>query len=686
MTETILHEIRRLRAEIERHNRLYYIDARPEITDLDYDRLLKRLQELEREHPQYDDPTSPSHKVGGEPIAGFVTVPHRLPMLSIDNVYDEAELAEFDTRIRKLLDPAETIEYVTEYKIDGVALSLTYENGRLVQGLTRGDGRQGDDITHNAKTIRGVPLHLNGSSGQPIPPCLEVRGEAYISNSDFAHLRAAQLDAGEQPFANPRNATAGALKLLDPKQSAARKIRFFAHSVGYCEGIELPTHMAFLEAVRRLGIPITPGVQAWPTWEATLEECHRMMEQLHALDFEVDGLVLKVNSLEQRARMGTTSKSPRWVVAYKWEKYEGATKVLDITVQVGKSGTLTPVAHLQPVEIAGTTVSRASLHNRDELHRLGVKIGDWVIVEKAGKIIPHVVRVEEHLRKGEEQEFEFPVVCPECQTAVVQDEGGVYIRCPNPACPAQLRETLRFFASRAAMDIEGLGIKLIEQLVDQGLLTSLSDVYRLSQRREELINLERMGAKSVDNLLAGIEASRNRPLWRLLTGLNIRHVGRTVSQALANQFGSLDMIMAQSEEQLAEVNEIGPVIAHSVYTYFHTEPVIKLLAELKEFGLNWGEAREPTAPPPVSTGPLSGQTIVVTGSLVRFTRDSIKDFITSHGGKASDSVSKQTSLVVAGEKAGSKLEKAQKLGVRVLTEDEFVAFVGERQSPVMEDA
>jgi DNA ligase (NAD+) len=367
-------------------------------------------------------------------------------------------------------------------------------------------------------------------------------------------------------------------------------------------------------------------------------------------------------------------------VAYKWEKYEATTKVVNIEVTVGKSGALTPLSYLEPVEIAGTTVSRCSLHNRDELRRLGVKIGDTVVVEKAGKIIPHMVRVEEHLRTGSETDFVFPDHCPECQTAVVQDEGGVYVRCPNPACPAQLRETLRFYASRSAMDIEGLGIKLIEQLIQHGLLTSLSDIYRLPRRRAELINLERMGEKSVDNLLAGVDASRNRPVWRLLTGLNIRHVGRTVSQALANQFGSLDVIMAQTEEQLSEVNEIGPVIAHSVYTFFHTEPVIKLLSELKEFGLNWGEAREATAAPPVVTGPLSGQTIVVTGSLSRFTRDSIKEFISQHGGKATDSVSKQTNLLVAGEKAGSKLEKAQKLGVRVVTEDEFIALVDEKSS------
>ena len=399
------------------------------------------------------------------------------------------------------------------------------------------------------------------------------------------------------------------------------------------------------------------------------------MEQLHELDFEVDGLVLKVNRLDQRARMGTTSKSPRWIVAYKWEKYEALTRVLEISVHVGKSGILTPVAHLQPVEIAGTTVSRSSLHNRDEMLRLGVKIGDALIVEKAGKVIPHVVRVEEHLRTGQETDFEFPTACPECGTAVQQDEGGVYIRCPNPACPAQLRESLRFYGSRQAMDIEGLGIKLVEQLIENGFLTSLSDIYRLGRRRDELIKLDRLGEKSIDNLLMGIEASRNRPVWRLLTGLNIRHVGRTVAQILANQFGSIDVLMVQSEEQLSEVHEIGPVLAHSIHSFFRTEPVVKLLAELKEFGLNWGEARAPTATPPVVTGPLSGKTVVVTGTLTRFSRDGIKDFITQHGGKPTDSVSKNTDFVVAGEKAGSKLEKAQKLGLRVLTEDEFAALV-----------
>jgi DNA ligase (NAD+) len=672
MTGSIRDQITDLRIQLELHNRLYYVEARQEISDLEYDQLLKRLQALEQAHPEFDDPTSPSHKVGGQPIAGFVTVPHRQPMLSIDNVYDEQELKEFDTRVRKLLTAEEPVEYVVEYKIDGVALALIYEQGKLTQALTRGDGRNGDDITNNAKTIRGVPLQLRGAT---IPPYIEIRGEAYISNADFAHIRAEQERAGEAPFANPRNAAAGALKLLDPKLCSARKIRFVAHSVGANDGVDLPTHMAFLQAVKDLGVPITPRVNALPTWEATLEHCHEMMEELHQLDFEVDGLVLKVNAMEQRARMGMTSKSPRWVIAFKWEKYEGITQIVDIGIQVGKTGTLTPVAYLKPVEIAGTTVSRSSLHNRNELQRLGVKIGDWVVVEKAGKIIPHVVRVEEQRRTGEETEFVFPDKCPECGGDVVQDEGGVYIRCQNPACPAQLRETLRFYASRAAMDIEGLGTKLVELLTGEGLLTNLSDIYTLKQHRDTLINLERMGEKSVDNLLKGIEESKDRPLWRLLTGMNIRHVGRTVSQILMNRFGTLENIMAQTEDLLSQTPEIGPVIAKSVASFFHSEPVINLVQELKEHGLNLGTEIPPDAGVESPSGPLAGKTVVVTGSLVRFTRDSIKDFITEHGGKPTDSVSKNTDLLVAGEKAGSKLEKATKLGIKVLTEDEFVAFV-----------
>lgn len=666
MSKSVREQIDHLRAELERHNYLYYVEAKPEIPDLEFDRLLKKLEALEREHPEYDSPDSPTHKVGGEPVAGFAAVVHRQPMLSIDNVYDEDGVREFDRRIRKLLEPQEELEYLVEYKVDGVAVALIYETGRLAQAITRGDGRQGDDITHNARTLIGLPLKLRGGG---YPATLEIRGEAFISNTDFAHIRAKQAESGEEQFKNPRNATAGALKLLDPKLCAARRVRFAAHSAGFVSERPFATHSEFLKAVAGWGVPVTPRVQVFPNIEEALEYCQELMEQMHELDFEVDGFVIKVNSLSQRERMGATSKSPRWLIAYKFEKYEGTTQVESIDIQVGKTGTLTPVAHLKPVEIAGTTVSRASLHNRDEIERLGVKVGDWVVVEKAGKIIPHVVRVEEHRRTGHEKAFHFPKKCPECGTEVIKDEGGVYIRCPNPNCPAQLRESLRFYASRAAMDIEGLGIKLIEQLVESELVKGFADVYRLKARRDELSKLERMGEKSITNLLEGIEASKSRPLWRLLTGLNIRHVGTRTAQILADQFGTLDEIMNQSEADLAAVNEIGPVIAKSIHGYFSTDIAREIVGELRKLGLNLGVPREKVPP---ADGKLAGKTVVVTGTMIRFSREQINEMIHNQGGKPAGSVSKKTDYVVAGEKAGSKLDKARQLGVPVLSEDEFL--------------
>ncbi len=667
-------EVRQLRADIERHTRLYYVEAQPEISDGEFDRLLKRLQQLEQDHPELDSPDSPTRKVGGSPIEGFHTVEHRQPMLSIDNFYTETELREFDERVRKLL-AVDAVEYTVEYKIDGVALALIYERGHLAQAVTRGDGRQGDDITHNARTIGGVPLRLVIENP---PAILEVRGEAYISNSDFGHLVAEQKARGEEPFANPRNTTAGALKLLDPKLCAARQVRFLAHGRGYIEGDPFATHVDYLAWLRKAGVPTTPHVEARIGIEATLELCHTMMENLHSLDVEVDGLVVKVNQFAQREQLGSTSKVPRWVAAYKWEKYEASTQVLSIDVQVGKTGTLTPVANLAPVEIAGTTVSRSSVHNREELDRLGLKIGDWVIVEKAGKIIPHIVRVEEDRRTGNEQEFVFPTACPVCHADVAKDEGGVYIRCQNPACPAQLKEGLRFFASRQAMDIEGLGTKLVDQLVDAGLVAGFSDLYRLSTQREQMLALERQGEKSIDNLLAGIEVSKTRPLFRFLTALNIRHVGISTARALADHFGSLEAIRSRTEEEFAQVPDIGPIVAKALAGFWASEFGQKIVNGLVENGV---------APPPTEikiaatsapsgTGKLAGQTIVATGSLKSFTRDGIKDYIHSHGGKAASSVSKKTDFVLAGEDAGSKLDKARELGIRVLSEEEFLAEYG----------
>ena len=667
---SIRKEIEELRKKIEHHNRLYYIQAKPEISDREFDLDMKRLEQLESEHPEFDSPDSPTKKVGGAPIEGFQTVAHRLPMLSIDNIFEVDGLKEFETRICKLLGE-EQIELTAEYKIDGVAVSLIYEQGVLTQGVTRGDGQQGDDITHNVRIIGGVPLRLETKNP---PELLEIRGEAFISNSDFQVLNVEMQRQGKEPFANPRNTTAGGLKLLDPKLSAKRKIRFFAHGIGAVEGIDYQTHINYLDAIQDMGIPATPNVEAFPNLETTLQHAQSMMDDLHTLDFEVDGIVLKVNRFDQRELLGNTSKSPRWVAAYKWERYESVTKVDSIVFQVGKTGTVTPVANLEPVQIAGTSVSRSSLHNRDEMERLGIQIGDWVVVEKAGKIIPHVVRVEEHRRDGSQQEIKFPVDCPECKATLVKDEGGVYIRCPNPTCPASIRETLRFYASRQAMDIEGMGIKMIEQLLDQKLISGLADVYRLQDHYEQLVKLERQGDKSIENLLAGIERSKTQPLWRLLTGLNIRHVGTSNARILEKQFGTMDEIANQSVEDLAAVDEIGPVIAESVYTFFHSDYGLQLIRELKTSGLNMGSPVKQTK---TTAGIFDGKTLVVTGTLSSLTRDEAKELIQEHGGKASGSVSAKTDYLLAGEKAGSKLTKAQELNVPVLSEAEFIKMVNE---------
>ncbi|MCP4785026.1 MAG: NAD-dependent DNA ligase LigA [Fuerstiella sp.] len=671
MTESVRQQIEQLRAELERHNRLYYVQATQEIPDRDYDRMMADLQRLEHEHPQYDSPTSPTHKVGGDPIDGFEQYEHRVPMLSIDNAFEEQELVDWDAGLRKALEQDKP-EYSVEYKIDGVAMALVYEEGLLVRGVTRGNGVVGDDITSNSRVVGGVPLHLETSSP---PAVLEVRGEVVILNEDFARFQAAQVAAGDEPFKNPRNAAAGALKLLDPKEARKRSLRFLAHGVGHVDGISWQHYLQFLDSIRDMGLPVTPSVGRATGFDELMVVVGRMMEGVASLPFEVDGIVIKLNRLPERNQLGTTSRSPRWVRAYKWERYEAETRVVDIAIQVGKTGTLTPVAELDPVEIDGTTVSRASLHNRDELQRLGVMVGDTVLVEKAGKIIPHVLRVNEAERTGDETPFAFPEFCPECGATVQQDDGGVYIRCGNPTCPAQLRETLIFFASRPAMDIDGLGEKLVEQLLDSGLIDGIPSLYRLGEQREKLLELERLGEKSIDRLLAGIEASKQQPFWRLLTGLNIRHVGQSNAQVLECAFGTGDEIAAQTEESLSAIDDIGPVIAASVYQFFCSNVGGSLLRELKELGLNPGTPVDRSCEIGTNSEKLTGKSLVVTGTLARMSRDEAKQLIRHHGGKASGSVSGKTDYLVAGEKAGSKLTKAQGLGVRILTEEEFLAML-----------
>lgn len=660
-------EIERLRAEIRKHDRLYYVLATPELSDLEYDRLLDRLKQLEAKHPDLVTADSPTQRVGDAPVSQLASVEHRQPMLSIDNTYNLEELRAFGERVAKHL-PGEAIEWVVELKIDGVAVSITYEKGLLVRGATRGNGRVGDEITHNVRTIIDCPLRLTGD----VPEVLEVRGEVYITNADLVKLNEMQAERGEELFKNSRNCAAGAIRLLDPKLCAERRLRLFCHGVGNCEGLKARTHSEFLDELRSYGLPATPLVQKFATFDDAVRHCEEVIEHLHELEFEIDGLVLKVNDFAQRERLGTTSKSPRWLIAYKFEKYEAVTRLLDIRVQVGKTGAITPVADLEPVELAGTTVSRASLHNAEEIERKDVRIGDYVVVEKAGKIIPHIVRVEKHRRDGDPAAFEFPKKCPECETPLVKDEGGVYIRCPNYRCPAQIKERIRYFAGRNAMDIEGLGDKLVDQLVTDGLVQSYGDLYRL--KVEALLDLERMGQKSSEGLLAGIEASKGRGLARLLNALSIRHVGNRTAQVLAEHFGSIEAMTAATEEELSEVNEIGPVIAAGLFRYLHSEEGEQIVAELREAGVDMTAPKKPAAA--AGDGKLSGKTLVVTGTLVKYKRDEIEELIMRHGGRASSSVSKKTDFVVAGENAGSKLDKAQKLGVRVLSEDEFEALIG----------
>lgn len=660
MSATPADEIARLREEIRYYDYKYYVEAAPVISDLEYDRKMARLRELEAAHPELVTPDSPTQRVGGEPVEGLAPVEHRIPMLSIENTYSMEELREYGQRTAKLLR-GEPIEWVVELKVDGVAVALWYEGGLFVRGATRGNGRVGDDVTHNLRTVGGVPLRLRGSD---VPPVLEVRGEVYMTNSDLVLLNEAQKRKGEPPFANTRNVTAGSIRLLDPRICAERRLRFFCHGVGYAEGLKAETHMEFLDQMRSFGLPVTPLVECFSSFDAAMEHCESLIERLHELDFEIDGLVLKVNRYDQRERLGATSKAPRWVIAYKFEKYEATTRLRAIRVQVGKTGTVTPVADLEPVELAGTIVSHASLHNADEIERKDVREGDVVVVEKAGKIIPHIVRVEKHLRKGSLRKFVFPDKCPECQTKLVRDEGGVYIRCPNPQCPAQIKERLRYYASRNAMDIEGLGDKLVDQLVDTGLVRCYGDLYRL--RLESLMQLERMGRKSSENLLAGIEASKGRGLARLLNALAIRHVGARVATVLAEHFGSMERLQAATVEELSSIHEIGPVIAQSVYQYLHSKFGRQTIEDLRSLGVSMTQAAAPRA-----AQTLAGKTLVVTGTLQRYTREEIHEVIARHGGRAASSVSKNTDYVVAGAEAGSKLAKARQLGIRILTEDQF---------------
>ena len=680
-------DIEALRQEIREHDRRYYVEAAPVVSDLEYDRLMARLKELEQKHPELVTPDSPTQRIGDKLFGDFATVPHRVPMLSIENTYSISELREFANRVKKNLPDAallagvptvppaqQFVEWIVEPKVDGVAASLIYRDGVFEQALTRGDGVQGDDITHNVRTIRDVPLRL---AGDAFPETLEVRGEIYMTNSDFARLNERQAAKGQPTYANTRNLVAGSIKQLDPKICAGRPLRFFAHSVGVVEGLHADNEMDFLTELQQAGIPVVPNVRKFATFDEAVAFCEQFADDLYKFDFEIDGLVLKVNRFSQREQLGSTSKSPRWVVAYKFEKYEAVTLLRDITLQVGKTGTVTPVAELEPVNIAGTIVSRASLHNAEEIERKDIRVGDYVVVEKAGKIIPHIVRVERHLRTEELPEFSFPNKCPECNEKLSKDEGGVYIRCTNFNCPAQVRERIRFFASRGAMNIDGLGDKIVEQLVAAKLVITFGDLYRL--KVDQIASLERMGKRSAEKLVAAIDESKKRGLSRLLNALSIRHVGAETADILAKHFQNIDALMQADIAGIGQINMIGPIMAESIRDYFQNESGKATIADLKSVGVSM----QASATTPLTQGravtPLTaafaGKTFVVTGKLVRFKRDEIEQLIKDHGGHATGSVSKKTDYVIAGEDAGSKLQKARELGVPVLSEDEFLAML-----------
>lgn len=656
-------ELRRL---IRHHDQKYYVEASPEISDLEYDGLLSELKTIEQQHPELVTADSPTQRIGDAPVTELVQVRHQVPMLSIDNTYNIDELKAFLTRAQKNLGVSETA-WVMELKVDGVAAAVVYENGLLKRAVTRGNGEVGDDITHNIRTIPDVPLRLSGSP----PPLLEVRGEVYMNNSELVKLNLQRVQAGDAPFANTRNVTAGTIRLQDPRICADRHLRFFCHGVGYCEGMHSETHIEFLKQLNGFGLRSTPKVRLFDSIEQIVAAVEELEQELHELDFEVDGLVFKLNRFDLRDKLGTTSKSPRWVAAYKFEKYEAVTKLNEIRVQVGKTGTITPVAELEPVQLAGTVVARASLHNAEEIERKDIRVGDWVVVEKAGKIIPHIVRVEQHRREADLPRYEFPTHCPQCHTELVKDEAGVYIRCRNEICPAKLRQKLRYYASRDCMEIDGLGEKIIDQLVEANLVNNYGDLYRLTETA--LLKLEGFGKRKAEKLLEGIEQSKTRGPARIMAGIAIRHVGSRVSGILAKKYGSLLKLSEATVAELADIDEIGPTIAQSIFDFFNSEYGRQTLDDLAKVGVRLEDEPQSASEvaQPAGAGLFAGKTLVVTGTLTHYKRDEIERLIESLGGRATSSVSSSTHYLVAGEKAGSKLAKAQSLGVPVLSEEEF---------------
>ncbi len=657
---------RALRQELAHHNHRYYVLDAPEISDAQYDTLMRELQALEERYPQLVTPDSPTQRVGGAAVEAFGQVVHTTQMLSLANIFDDAGLTEFDERIRKQTGLSQ-VGYVCEPKLDGLAISLRFEDGRFAQGATRGDGTTGEDVTGNLRTIKSLPLELFPHDGVKVPRRLEVRGEVFIRKEDFRKLNEKREEQGESLFANPRNAAAGSLRQLDPRETATRPLSVYLYECVPGDGVPaFKTHTEKLEYLKTLGLPINRYQHADGA-DGVRQRYEESLKGRHSLPFEVDGMVVKVDDEDLRRRLGQVSKSPRWAVAYKFPPEEESTTVEDIGIQVGRTGALTPVAHLKPVKVGGVTVARATLHNEDELRRKDVRKGDTVFVRRAGDVIPEIVSVVPSKRPEGSQPFTFPTHCPVCGAVAAKDEDGAIIRCTGASCPAQLVEKVRHFASRLAMDIEGLGDKLATQLVTHGQVKTFADLYALS--RDSLLKLERMGEKSADNLLASIAGSKNTTQRRFLYALGIRHVGDSTARALAESFPAVKALFTASLEDISRVKDVGPVMAQVIHTFFQEPQNQATIQALLDAGVH-------PAPPAVATGgPFVGKTVVLTGTMERLAREQAKEEIERRGGKVSGSVSRKTDFVVAGEDAGSKLKKAQELGVRILDEQAFLKLL-----------
>ncbi|TRZ49451.1 NAD-dependent DNA ligase LigA [bacterium] len=665
MPGQIQKKIENLRRKIRHHDYRYYVLTQPEVSDKEYDDLMQQLKTLEHKYPQYKSEDSPTVRVSGGTIEGFETVKHKQKMFSLDNTYSFQELKDWDTRLRKGLRQ-ENIEYVVELKIDGLSANLTYKKGKLIIGATRGDGESGEDVTPNIKTIRAIPLKL---MGEDVPDLIEIRGEVYLARQDLEALNKERQIQGEVLFANPRNAAAGSLKLLDTAVVAKRRLNFFAHSLGEYKRADIATQWDFLQALKNWGLPVNGHSRLLKDSEEVIAYCKSWQEKREKLSYDIDGIVVKVNGLSQQKRLGFTLKSPRWAVAYKFPARQATTAVKNITVQVGRTGVITPVAELAPVECAGVVISRATLHNFDEIERLGIKIGDRVVIERAGEVIPKIVKVIESLRSGKEKEFKVPKSCLACGAQITKEkEEEVAYRCVNPLCPAQLERRLSHFACRQAMDIEGMGVAVIEQLVSKGMVRDFADIYSL--KKADFLRLELFKEKKAENLLSAIEKSKKQPLSRFLYGLGIRHAGEKAAYVLAKKFRTLDNLIQAGKEDFDAIYEVGSVMAESIVNFFRQADTRALIKKIKAAGFNPQELIAAAG----KSG-LTGKNVVFTGQLAGFSRSSAENLVRQLGGNAASGVSKNTDFLVAGENPGSKYEQAKKLGVKIINEKGFQEMI-----------